>query len=458
MRLKLSTAVLLSALLLLSACASNLPNVKGLNETQVTGPPVIKSAQGTLPPAQSQAIIGKLEKESGSTDILQHQVKLMENISGRPLFAGNKATLLEGGAEAYAAMLKAIGKAKDSINLETFIFDGDKTGKEFASALLKKRAEGVQVNVIYDSVGSMHTPASFFQRMREGGINVLEYNPVNPFKVRKKWLITHRDHRKILVVDGKVAFTGGVNISGVYRSILNEKDEKKTQNPWRDTHVMIQGPAVAEFQRLFLTTWKWQAGPKLPERDYFPKLGKEGGDYVMVVSNHPGEYNRLTYIMYYTAFGNAQDYIHLTSSYFIPDKETIKALTDAARRGVDVELVLPNESDVPIAFYAGRSYYTRLLKAGVRIFLRKDTVLHAKTAVIDGVWSPVGSTNMDMWSFAKNNEVNAVIIGTDFAGEMEAMFEQDLSHSKEIRPEDWEKRPLFKKIRDSLANLLKWWL
>ncbi len=442
-----------SALCVLASCCT-LPNVDNEAGPPEAGPPKIKTVTGEMPPGKSEAAIRKIERETGATDIVKRQVKLMEEVSGKPLFADNKATLLRGGAEADAAMQAAIRSAKDTVDLESFEF-GD---QQFADLLLQKRAEGVQVNVIYDSVGSMHTPAALFQRMKAGGVNVLEYNPINPLKVRRKWLLNRRDHRKILVVDGKIAFTGGINISNVYTGSGSGEKGSAAARPWRDTDVMIQGPAVAEFQRLFLGTWKWQNGPALPQRDYFPPLGKQGDDYVMVVGSRPGEQNRLTYLMYYTAFANAANHIHLTSAYFVPDKETIAALTDAARRGVDVTLILPGMSDVPLAFHAGRSYYTELLSAGVRIYERKGEVLHAKTAVIDGVWSTVGSTNMDMWSFASNNEINAVVLGKDFGDKMEAMFEDDLKNSQEVTLKQWQERPVIERLRDSFARMFECWL
>lgn len=457
----------ISALCLLaSGCATTLPPAKAMvTEGQPASPPKIEKAGRILSPEQSKEVIKKLEKEGGPTDILERQVTLIEEISGAKLISGNKATLLVDGPATYKAMFKAIRSARESINLETFLFDDDETGRKFADLLLKKRAGGVQVNIIYDSVGCLSTPAAFFQRLRDGGIQTLEFNPVNPLKVRRKWRINHRDHRKILVVDGRVAFTGGVNISGVYAGSKTAvsggsagKDERQKPQPWRDTHVMIEGPVVAELQKLFLETWKWQKGPKLPEREYFPPLKKEGNDLIMVIGSRWGEMNRLTYIMYYSAFASAEKNIHLTSSYFVPDDDTVDALTEAAQRGVDVKLVLPGESDIRTALYAGRSHYEDLLEDGVKIYARQGGVLHAKTATIDGIWSTVGSTNMDMWSFANNNEVNAVIIGKDFAADMEAMFENDLKQSKMVTIEQWRNRPLFDRVREWFSRLLKPWL
>ena len=221
---------------------------------------------------------------------------------------------------------------------------------------------------------------------------------------------------------------------------------------------MVEGPAVAEFQKLFMASWKKAKGPKLTEEGYFPRSSKEGDDLVRVVGNTPGEYNRETYIMYLAAFMEAAQSIHLTSSYFVPDKQTLDTLKDAARRGVDVQLILPSTSDKNLTLYAGRSHYEDLLEAGVRIFERKGGMLHAKTAVVDGIWSTVGSTNMDLWSFYRNDEVNAIILGIDFADKMEAMFDKDLENSVEITKKSWAERPWTKWLRERLARVLSPWL
>jgi cardiolipin synthase len=455
-------AFLFISLLTFSSCAS-LPRFEETYQrldVEKQRPPEIIGPHGQLSPKTSKAVMERLKKHVGPTDILDRHIALIESISGSPLVAGNKVTLLVDGPATYDAMFKAIQKAKDHINLETYIFEDDDVGRRFADLLLRKQSEGVQVNMIYDSVGCLRTPAAFFQRLRDGGVQALEYNPINPTKAREKWLLTHRDHRKILIVDGSVAFTGGVNISKVYSSssVLAQEQRKKIEEAWRDTHVQIKGPVVAEFQKLFLDTWAREKGPELPKRNYFPTLKREGNDLVEVVGSTPGQENRITYVMYVSAFIYAQNFIHLTNSYFVPDKQTIKALSSAAKRGVDVKIILPGISDEATVLYAGRSHYMHLLKSGVKLYERRDAVLHAKTAVIDGVWSTVGSTNMDLWSFLRNDEINAVILGRNFAIEMESMFEKDLADSDQIHLEQWKKRPLSDRMREWFARLLEYWL
>jgi len=423
-------------------------------------PPEIIGPHGQLSPNMSKAVMERLKKQVDSTDILERHVALIESTSGSPLVAGNKVTLLVDGPATYAAMFKAIQHAKDHVNLETYIFEDDEVGRRFADLLLQKQSEGVQVNLIYDSLGCLNTSRAFFERLRKGGVQTLEYNPINPAKARSNWPLTHRDHRKILIVDGSIAFAGGVNISQVYSSSSLSAGEhgKKVEGAWRDTHIQIEGPAVAELQKLFLDTWARQRGPELSKRDYFPTFKREGSDLVEVVGSAPGQEKRITYITYVSAFIYAQNFIHLTNSYFVPDKQTIRALRDAAKRGVDVKIILPGISDELTVFYAARSHYRHLLKSGVKLYERRGAMLHAKTAVIDGVWSTVGSTNMDLWSFLRNDEVNVIVLGRDFATEMEAMFEKDIEESHQIHLEQWGKRPFSERMKEWLARLLQYWL
>jgi len=452
--------MLVSVLTLSGGCAT-LPNVSEMIDEAPTAqePRQIVSSKGLLSPEKSKAIMERLKRSVDPTDILERHTAVVESVTESPLTKGNKVTLLADGQAAYAAMLKAIQNAGDHINLETFIIEDDEVGRRFTDLLLQKQAEGVQVNLIYDSVGSFSTPASFFQRLRDGGIQVVEFNPVNPFKAHGHWLLAHPDHRKILIIDGKVAIAGGINISSVYSSKLSGRREVKgAPLPWRDTDVQIEGPAVAEFQKLFLDTWQKQKGPKLSERNYFPDLKEEGNALVRVVGSTPGQDNRITFIVYVSAITFAEHSVHLTNAYFIPDDQILDAFTDAAMRGVDVKIILPSTSDSSLALYAARYNYSELLKSGVKIFERRNALLHAKTAVIDGVWSTVGSTNMDYWSFLSDDEVNAVILSREFAIEMEKMFAKDLAESDQIKWEVWKERPLFPRLREWVAHLFSRWM
>jgi len=450
----------ISILVISSGCAT-LPNVtKKIDAAPTTQEPrQIVSAKGLLSPKQSKVIMERLKRCIDPTDILERYTAVVESVTESPLTKGNKVALLADGQATYAAMFKAMQSARDHINIETFIIDDDDVGHEFSDLMLKKQAEGVQVNLIYDSVGSYTNPAAFFQRLRDGGIQVVEFNPINPLKARGDWLLGHPDHRKILIVDGKIAITGGINISSVYSSRLSGRyEDDATPLPWRDTDVQIEGPAVAEFQKFFLDTWSKQNGSKLSERNYYPKMKEDGNALVQVVGSTPGADNRITFIAYVAAITFAEHSIHLTNAYFIPDDQILKSFTDAARRGVDVKIILPGTTDSSVALYAARYNYSELLEAGVKIYERRNALLHAKTAVIDNVWSTIGSTNMDYWSLLSNDEVNAVILNRKFAAEMEKTFAKDLGESHQIKREEWEERPLSSQMGEWFAHLLINWL
>jgi len=445
----------------ISGGCATLPNVSEKIDAVPAAqePSQIVSAKGLLSPKQSKAIMERLQRSANPTDTLQRFNEVIESLTESPLTKGNKVTLLADGQAAYAAMFKAIESANDHINLETFIIDADDMGRQFSDLLLKKQAEGVQVNLIYDSVGSHANPAAFFQRLLVGGIHVVEFNPVNPFKAHGNWLLAHLDHRKILIVDGKVAITGGINISSVYSSKLSGRGrDEGAPLPWRDTDVKIEGPAVAEFQKFFLDTWSKQNGPKLSERDYYPKMKEDGNALVRVVGSTPGADNRITFIMYVAAITFAEHSIHLTNAYFIPDDQVLKAFTDAAKSGIDVKIILPETTDSWLALHASQHNYSELLDAGVKIYERRNALLHAKTAVIDGVWSTVGSTNMDYWSLLNDDEVNAIVLSREFAAEMEKTFANDLAESHEIKREEWQERSLFSQLREWVAHIFDHWL
>lgn len=448
--------------LLFSGCAS-LPNIESeihyyyVSHTQ--GPPAIVGANGELSEAHRQRIFNRLQKGGFPNDILAKQTALINSITGSPLVAGNKVTLLSDGKATFAAMFRAMANARDHINVETYIFDDDHIGRVFAALLLQKHAQGVTVNVIYDSFGCSRTPAKFFGKLRKAGINVLEFNPINPFKRGNLLDITHRDHRKILIVDGKLVITGGVNISSMESTESSGSFVPSVSlGPWQDTDIEIEGPVVSEYQKLFLDQWNNQKGPPLASANYFPQLKKSGDHLVRVIANTPGEWNRQTYITYVSAMAFSQDSIHLATAYFAPDEQTLETLVGASRRGVDVKIILPGKSDSTLAYYGGRSYYTKLLRAGVKVYEFKNTMLHSKIAVIDGLWSTVGSSNLDPWSLIRNYEVNAVILGQAVGAEMEEMFADYLSRSQEIRLSDWEKRSAGERIREWFSRIVWYWL
>lgn len=445
-------------LLTLSGCAS-LPDLGGLRRGSAQRLQQERlSDVRSVSQRRADQTIKKLRLD-GEVTLLRRHLAYIEAINGPPLVAGNTARLLVDGPATFDAMFSAIQRARHHVNLESYIIDDGVVGQRLTDLLIAKRAQGVEVNVIYDSVGSISTPPEFFDRLRANQINVCEFNPVNPLKGRK-WRINNRDHRKILIVDGETAFTGGINISGVYSTgSFGSKRKKSDPNKgWRDTHVQINGPGAVEFQRLFVDTWAKQCGAAVTKLNYFPRVPATGDKVLRILGSSPDDPLNVTYVVLLSAIAHAEKSVYLTMAYFVPDPQTIETLRAAARRGVDVKLILPGFSDFAAVFHAGRSHYADLLEAGVKIFEHREALLHAKTAVIDGVWSTVGSTNMDWRSFLHNDEVNAVIIGEKFANEMQRMFDRDLAESVEIDRKKWDARNPMLRMKEWGARLWQYWL
>ena len=459
-----TTRAALAVLILISSCA-HLPDTElymqqGRDARHVP----VEGARGLLSAERSAAIIASLKATGGDVDMLQKHIAVEEAVVGTPLTAGNNVTLLKNGPATYDAMFAAMRNAKRNINLESYIIEDDEVGRRFSDVLLEMQARGVQVNVIFDSVGCLKTPKEFFDRLRDGGIHVVEFNPVNPLAAKRGWLINNRDHRKLLVVDGRTAFVGGINISSVYSGSPSSSGSAPSKIPtspgssWRDTHIQIDGPAAVEFQKAFLATWAKQGGPALNEKDYVVPVAVKGNNLVRVVPSTPDDPYSTIYLTLVSAISNAEQQVYLTVAYFAPDPQLLKALLDAARRGVDVRMILPGQTDSELIFHAGRSHYAELLDAGVKVYERHGAILHSKTALIDGVWSSVGSTNLDWRSFLHNDEINASVVGREFAAQMQSMFNDDLAASDPIDPQQWPHRSLWLKLKEIGARVWEYWL
>lgn len=445
---------------LLLACTS-LPRI---NPDMVHSPATtvqVDGARGPLSDARSQAILDRLKASGMETNIFDLHLAIEEELVGSPLTAGNKVELLQDGPATYAAMFAAIDGARDHINMETYILEGDEVGQRFADALIAKQRSGVQVNLIYDSVGTLATPPEYFERLRQSGIRLVEFNPVNPMTAKAGWELNQRDHRKLLIVDGRVAILGGVNISGVYSggSFGSSRERRSGDDlPWRDTDLRIEGPVVADLQKLFITTWDRQKGGELVARHYFPPLEPKGKEVVRAIGSSPDEPYSQIYATLISALHSAQSEIWLASAYFVPDPQLLDALKAAVARGVDVRLVVPSSTDSWLVFHAGRAYYRELLEAGVRIYERKGALLHVKAGVIDGVWSTVGSTNLDWRSFLHNQEVNVVVLGADFGERMRTAFLNDVKGSRELTLATWKSRPIRARVSERIGRVWEYWL
>ena len=476
----LKLTVLSSIILIASGCAS-LPDTQFYTSKYRNQAAQFENARGAISAKRSAAIVAELKRTAGDLDILDKQIALEQEVVGNPLVIGNKVTLLIDGPATYAAMFDAIKNAKDHINMESFIFEDDEIGQQFADLLIERQMSGVQVNLIYDSIGTISTNPKFFDQLTKAGVQVLEFNPINPLKGKKAWAPNHRDHRKLLIIDGQTVFLGGINISNVYSSgsssggsfasgsngehkkakdkEIGNKDTSKSANKdesgWRDTDVKLEGPIVAQFQTLFIDSWNKQKGQTLAPKSYFPTMTAQGKEIVRAIGSTPDDPFSLMYLTLISAITNAEKQVYITNAYFVPDPQLLKSLIDAAARGVDVRLILPQHTDSSAAYYAGRSYFNELLKGGVKIYERRDALLHAKTAIVDGVWVSVGSSNLDWRSALDNDEVNAIILGREFSQQMQAAYLEDIKASDEITLKAWQNRSILLKIKEIGARLLE---
>jgi cardiolipin synthase len=457
---RVAAGLIASALIGCSTLPTIVPDMSRSNPR-----PQLSGAKGPLTAARSKEILDQLKSSRPDGNVLDRHLALEQAISDSPLSAGNKVVLLEDGPRTYEAMFAAINAARDHVNMETYILEDDETGRRFADALIAKQRAGVQVNLIRDSVGTLGTKKEFFMRLTEAGIKVLEFNPVNPLEAKVGWDVNQRDHRKLLITDGRVALLGGINISSVYSGGSSSVGSgggggrsAAEKQPWRDTDLQVEGPVVAEFQKLFIETWEKQKGEPLPKRQYFPALQPQGDDVVHAIGSTPDDPFSLIYATLISAIDNAEREVLLTNAYFVPDPQLLASLKAAVARGVDVRLVLPGSSDAPLVFHAGRSYYDELLSAGVKIYERRRALLHAKTVLIDGVWSTVGSTNLDWRSFLHNQELNAVVLGAGFGTQMRASFERDVANSEQITLDKWRWRSPGTRAKEAFARVWQYWL
>ena len=442
------------ATLALAGCAMPPIDRYALHEARAT-PVRIEGTRGPLTYAQSQAILAELRKRSPEPSIFDRHLAVEESVAGSPLSIGNRATLLEDGAAAYPAMLAAIRAAKHHIHLEVYIFEEDQAGHEFLDALIERAKAGVQVRVIYDSFGSKGTSREFFDVLKKGGVQVHEYSPVDPANLLKKGvLLNQRDHRKLLIVDARVAFLGGINISEVYSGDSGPRigDVPFDQRPWRDTQLQVEGPVVNELQKTFLSQWEKERKEKLADPALLPQQKPAGNLAMRALEGVNDQAINPLYVTLISALASAEASVHITMAYFVPDKQLLDELKAAVKRGVDVKIVLPSRTDGWVVFHAGRSFYDELLESGVKIYERKNRLLHSKYAVVDGVWSTVGSSNMDWRSMLHNLELNAVILGPEFGGRIEALFEKDLAMSEEITLDKWRRRPIKDRLREAAAR------
>ncbi|MDF3023918.1 MAG: cls [Alphaproteobacteria bacterium] len=439
---------LVVALCLMSSCAATPDADKVLDNPPTTGPAKVTGPRGPLTAAESRELL----KDIGATDALRRHLTVEQAIAESPLVGGNATRILRDGKQTFPAVFAALESARHHINLEYYILeDIEHNGKRLSDILIRKRKEGVAVHVIYDSFGSSTTPPAFFEKLKKGGVKLLEFNPLNPLEAKKGYEPLDRDHRKILIVDGKVAILGGINLSTTYQSSGKGKSgaaEGHENDYWRDTDVEIRGPVVADIQKLFARQWHKEKGGALDESTFYPKLASQGTELIRMIGSTPDKEIQRYYVTLISAIRSAQKNIWITAAYFFPTDEQVDDLIAAARAGIDVRVIMPDKSDAGIAITMQHKHYTKLLKGGVRLWETHGVVQHSKTVTIDGVWSVIGSSNIDQRSVVFNDESDVVIVGEKTAKELEALFEADAATAEEITLKKWKKRPIGEKFKD----------
>ena len=365
---------------------------------------------------------------------------------GPPILEGNKVEVLLNGDQIFPAMLDAIRSAEKTITFETYIYWSESIGKEFADALMERARAGVKVHVMLDFMGSMKMDLAQIDAMKEAGVQVQRYHKPVWWKLAR---LNNRTHRKLLVIDGKVGFTGGVGIADQWRGNAQDK------NHWRDTHFRIEGPVVGQIQAVFNDNWLKATGTVLDGPDYFPALTPVGDMPAQMFSSSPTGGSESMHLMYLMTITAARKTIDLSAAYFVPDDLTIRTLIEAAKRGVRVRILMPGDIiDSDLVKAASRERWGELLAAGVKLAEYQPTMYHVKALIVDDLLVSVGSTNFDNRSFSINDEANLNILHADFAREQTAIFEDDWKRSNPVTKAEFRERPLWERFTTSVASLV----
>jgi cardiolipin synthase len=372
--------------------------------------------------------------------------RVMGVILGPQMIAGNRVEPLVNGDRIFPAMLEAIRGAKRTITFETYVYYSGAIGAAFSRALAERARAGVKVHVIFDAVGAGKIDDRFEEEMTAAGVEVEKYNPLRWYTLAQ---MNNRTHRKLLVVDGRVGFTGGVGIADEWAG------DAQGPGNWRDTHFRIEGPVVAQLQAAFMENWIEITGRVLHGEAYFPPLAPAGGHSAQFFVSSPGGGGESMQLMYLLSIAAAAKSLRISASYFVPDDVEVRALAEAARRGARVQIIVPGpEIDSETVRRASRASWGELLRAGVEIYEYQPTMYHCKVMIVDGLWVSVGSTNFDSRSFSVNDEANLNVLDPGFAREQERIFAEDLKHARRISLEQWRSRPWPEKLWEHTMGLL----
>ena len=373
-------------------------------------------------------------------------VHVMGVLLGPPVLGGNRYQVLLNGDQIFPSMLAAIRGARQTVNFETYIYWSEAIGKEFADALTERARAGVKVNVLLDWIGSSKMEQRLIDEMTTAGVTVLKFHPPHWSHLSR---LNNRTHRKLLIVDGKVGFTGGVGIAGQWTG--NAQDPEH----WRDTHFKVEGPVVAQIQSVFMDNWIKATGKVLHSTEYFPTLEPVGNGYAQMFSSSPTGGSESMELMYLLSITAAQRSIRLSSAYFVPNELARRAMTDALKRGVKLQIITPGEhTDADTVRNASRATWGELLAAGAEIYEYRPTMYHCKVMIVDELLVSTGSTNFDERSFRLNDEANLNIYDAEFAREQVAIFEADLARSRRVTLAEWKERPLKERFAERAASLI----
>jgi cardiolipin synthase len=375
-------------------------------------------------------------------------VRVMGNLLGPPMVDGNRVTGLINGDQVFPAMLAAIRSARRSVNFETYIYWSGRVAGEFADALSERARAGVPTHLLIDWVGSSSkADHHLLDEMQGAGVEIIEYRPLRWYSVDR---LNNRTHRKLLVVDGRIGFTGGIGVADQWLGHAQDKDH------WRDSHFRAEGPVVAQLQAAFLDNWIESEGHVLDGPEYFPRLEPVGHELAQTFRSSPGEGSASMRLMYLIAIAAAARSIRIANAYFVPDSQAVAMLVEARRRGVEVEIIVPGPIlDAQLVRRASRARWGPLLEAGVKIYEYQPAMYHTKVMVVDDVWTSVGSTNFDDRSFRLNDEANLNVLDSAFGQEQARAFVLDRRRSREVTLEAWRHRPLWERIQERWASMFR---
>jgi len=371
--------------------------------------------------------------------------RAMEELAAMPFTRYNEAELLVDGEQTFAAIFEGIESARDYVLVQFFIIKDDELGREFQAALIRKAKAGVRVYLLYDEIGCIRLPGSYLRDLKNAGVDVSPFNTTKG--IRNRFQLNFRNHRKVVIVDGRAAYTGGLNVGDEYMGRSPEF------GAWRDTHICVRGPAVQAVQFAFSEDWYW-ATHRVPELNWSPALSEAGDKNVLVIPSGPADELETCGLFFVHAIHSAKHRVWISSPYFVPDPKVVAALQIAALRGVDVRILMPEKADQVLVWLSSYSYYDETEPFGVSLYRYQPGFLHQKAMLVDDDVAAVGSANLDNRSFRLNFEITMMIVDEEFGARVKAMFEQDFANSRMVERGELEAKALWFKFSVRVARLM----